>query len=241
MQRLIISLGSAVLCMALSGCATVQQQFRSEVDSLAKSVTFEKKRYVLLPGNKDTEATDLQFQEFSGYIDKVLLERGYIKTNEFSDADLAIFLAYAIGDPQTYHYSYSVPTWGRTGVSSSNTYGTVSSYGGTATYSGTTRYTPTYGVTGATTHVATNTIFTRFLWLDAYDIDSYLKDKKMDQVWKTTVISTGISNDLRLVIPYMVTSMKKYLGSNTGQKVRVDLSEDDPEVQQLRGLPSGRK
>ena len=111
MQRLIISLGSAVLCMALSGCATVQQQFRSEVDSLAKSVTFEKKRYVLLPGNKDTEATDLQFQEFSGYIDKVLLERGYIKTNDFIDADLAIFIAYAIGDPQTYHYSYSVQTW----------------------------------------------------------------------------------------------------------------------------------
>ena len=104
-----------------------------------------------------------------------------------------------------------------------------------ATYSGTTTYTPTYGVTGSTTHIGTNTVFTRFLFLDAYDVATYLKEKKMNQVWKTNVVSTGSSGDLRLVVPYMVAAMKPYLGTNTGRKIEVEVAADDPSVQLLRG------
>lgn len=225
------------LCLSfLSGCATMQPtRFLADVDSLAQTDASAKKRYVLLPGGKGVDAGDLQFHEFAAYIEKILTEKGFVKASAFQDADVAIFLAYAIGDPQTYQYSYSLPTWGQTGVSSANTYGTVSSYGGTATYSGTTTYAPTYGITGSTTHVGTNTVFTRFLFLDAYDVATYLKDKKMSQVWKTNVVSTGSSGDLRLVVPYMVAAMKPYLGTNTGRKIEVVVPADDPSVQLLRG------
>lgn len=220
----------------LSGCAGMQPaRFVSNVDSLAQADAVAKKRYVLLPGGKAVEAGDLQFQEYAAYVEKVLSERGFVKVATFQDADVAIFLAYAIGDPQTYQYTYSLPTWGQTGVSSSNTYGTVSSYGGMATYSGTTTYTPTYGVTGSTTHVGTNTVYSRFLFLDAYDVPTYMKEKKMAQVWKTSVVSTGSSGDLRLVVPYMVTAMKPYLGTNTGRKIEVEVPANDPAVQALRG------
>lgn len=217
----------------LSGCAGMQPtRFVSNVDSLAQADAVAKKRYVLLPGGKGVDAGDLQFQEFAAYVEKVLSEKGFVKAATFQDADVAIFLAYAIGDPQTYQYTYSIPTWGQTGVSSSNTYGTVSSYG---TYSGTTTYTPTYGVTGATTHVGTDTVYSRFLFLDAYDAPTYMKEKKMTQVWKTSVVSTGSSGDLRLVVPYMVAAMKPYLGTNTGRKIEVQVPADDPAVQVLRG------
>ena len=210
-------------------------RFSVNVDSLAQTDASVKKRYVLLPGGKGVDAGDLQFQEFAAYIDKVLAENGFVKVNTFQDADVAIFFAYAIGDPQTYQYSYSLPTWGQTGVSSANTYGTVSSYGGMATYSGTTTYTPTYGITGSTTNIGTNTVYTRFLFLDAYDVATYAKEQKMSQVWKTNVVSTGSSGDLRLVVPYMVVAMKPYLGTNTGRRIELVVPANDPSVQLLRG------
>ncbi|GAA5162153.1 hypothetical protein GCM10025770_12550 [Viridibacterium curvum] len=187
-----------------------------------------------MPGSKGVDAADLQFMEFSAYVDKVLSEKGFVKAPSFQEAEIAIFFTYAIGDPQTYQYSYSVPTWGQTGIASSNTYGTVSSTGRTATYSGTTTYTPTYGVTGSTTQIGTNTVYSRFLFLDAYDTATYIKENKMVQVWKTNVVSTGSSGDLRLVIPYMVAAMKPYVGTNTRQKIEVEVLENSPEVKALR-------
>ncbi|WP_345532026.1 hypothetical protein [Viridibacterium curvum] len=206
----------------------------SNVDSLSRDDAPTKKRYVLMPGSKGVDAADLQFMEFSAYVDKVLSEKGFVKAPSFQEAEIAIFFTYAIGDPQTYQYSYSVPTWGQTGIASSNTYGTVSSTGRTATYSGTTTYTPTYGVTGSTTQIGTNTVYSRFLFLDAYDTATYIKENKMVQVWKTNVVSTGSSGDLRLVIPYMVAAMKPYVGTNTRQKIEVEVLENSPEVKALR-------
>lgn len=227
------------MCVALlSGCTMMQpRRFISSVDSLAQADATVKKRYILMPGNKNVVVGDLQFQEFAAYIDKALTEKGFVKTNTYEEADVAVFLTYAIGDPQTHQYTYSFPTWGQTGAASSHTHGTVSSYGGMATYSGTTTYTPTYGVTGSTTHVGRRTTYTRFLLLDAYDVATYIKENKMNQVWKTSVISTGSSNDLRLVVPYMITAMKPHLGTNTGRKVEVEVRADDPAVQLLRGNP----
>jgi hypothetical protein len=171
-------------------------QFESRIDSLAKPDATEKKRYVLLPGNKDVEATDLQFLEYAGYVEKVLSDKGFVRSSSFDDSDVAVVMAYAIGDPQTHHHTYSVPIWGKTGVSSSQTYGTVTSFGGSASYSGTTTYTPTYGITGYSTNVASQTTYTRFLVLDAYDIAVYKRDKRIEQVWTTRVVSTGSSDDL---------------------------------------------
>jgi len=220
----------------LSGCAGMQpKRFVSSVDSLAQADAVAKKRYVLLPGGEGVEASDLQFQEFAAYVERILSENGFVKVATVQDADVAIFLVYAIGDPQTHQYTYSIPTWGQTGVSSSNTYGTVSSYGGMATYSGTTTYTPTYGLTGSTTHVGRQTVYSRFLFLDAYDLPAYMKEQRMTQVWKTSVVSTGSSGDLRLVVPYMVAAMKPYLGTNTGRRIEVQVLENDPAVQILRG------
>lgn len=236
MHSLISTSTSLAICAFLfSSCATFQSpKIISSVDSFARTEAVVKKRYVLMPGGKGIEVGDLQFQEFAGYIDKVLAEKGFEKASALEVADIAVFFTYAIGDPQTYQYSYSIPTWGQTGVSAAHTYGTVYSYGNTGTYTGTTTYTPTYGVTGSTTHIATDTVYRRFLYLDAYDLAIYAKENKMTQVWKTSVTSIGSSNDLRMVLPYMVTAMKPYLVTNTGRKVDVEIFANDPAVLLLR-------
>lgn len=238
-SNIFITVILAAIFSSLSGCASMQPtSFSVSVDSLASPEAKAKKRYILMPGGKGVDASDLEFQEFSKQVEVALTEQGFTKASEFNQADIAIFLAYSIGDPKTYQYTYSVPTWGQTGVSSSRTYGTVSSYGGTGTYSGTTTYTPNYGITGSTTHVGTNTVYSRFLMLNAYDAPTFVIDEKMLQVWKTSVVSTGSSGDLRLVFPYLVAAMSPYVGTNTGRRVEVKIPANDPRIQTIRGTQS---
>jgi hypothetical protein len=110
--------------------------------------------------------------------------------------------------------------------------------GGMASYSGNTTYTPTYGVTGYQTQANSYTTYTRFLEVTAYDLSAYRHEKRQRQVWKTSAVSTGASNDLRLVLPYMIAAIKPYVAGNTGRSVRVELEEEDPTVSSLRAIQS---
>ena len=240
-MRARITLTSLILAAFLmAGCATMQPQFSVRVDSIA-GATADKNSYILLPGNKDTKVEDLQFKEYAAYVNRALIKQGFVPAESFEKANVAIFLVYGIGDPQERQYSYSLPTWGQTGVSSSHTTGTISSYGGYGSYSGTTTYTPTYGVTGSTTHIGSHTTYFRFMVLDAVDLDEYKKSKKEVQLWKTTVASAGSSGDLRQVFPILVAASQQYVGKNTGQKVEVDLYEEDERVIQIKGVTKAEK
>lgn len=240
-MRVNIALTSLLLgVLLLSGCATMQPQFQVRVDSISGEKP-DKKSYILLPGNKDTKAEDLQFKEYAAYVSRALIKQGFVPAESFEKANVAIFLVYGIGDPREHQYSYSIPTWGQTGVSSSYTTGTVSSYGGYGSYSGTTTYTPTYGVTGSTTHTGSYTTYFRFMVLDAVDLDEYKKSKKEVQLWKTTVTSGGSSGDLRRVFPILVAASQQYVGKNTGQKVEVNLYEEDERVIEIKGIAKTEK
>lgn len=233
----------AILLLAalvLSGCAPMQPQFSVRVDSISGGAV-DKNSYILLPGDKDTKAEDLQFKEYAAYVNRALIKQGFTPAESFEKANIAIFLMYGIGDPKEHQYSYSIPTWGQTGVSSSYTTGTISSYGGYGSYSGSTTYTPTYGVTGSTTHTGSYITYFRFMVLDAVDLDEYKKSKKEVQLWKTTVTSSGSSGDLRLVFPILVAASQQYVGKNTGQKVEVDLYEDDERVLGIKGITKTEK
>jgi len=225
----------SLLCLMIQGCVT-GPQFLVNVDSISAPEYVSNSKYILLPGVKNVEITDLQYREYAGYVERALASLGYIKASGFTEADIAIFLGYGIGEPETHQFTYSLPTWGQTGVSSSSTYGTLNTYGNTATYSGTTTYTPTYGVTGSTTHVDSCTSYFRYMFLDAVDLKEYRNTKKEKQVWKTTVTSSGSSGDLRQVIPVLVAASKDYIGTNTGKMIKVILSENDKRVIEIKGL-----
>lgn len=204
------------------------------IDSFAQPKALDKKNVLILPGTKDVDPSDLQFLEFAGHVATALKEMGLTRVERFQDADVAVYLSYGIGNPQTQQYSYALPTWGQTGVSSATTYGSVNRYGNTGTFSGTTVYTPTYGITGYSTQVESRTTFTRFLLMDAYDIGAYKKTQEMKQLWKIGATSAGSSNDLRFVFPYMVVASQKFLGTNTGRRIEEDVLIDDPRVATIR-------
>ena len=217
----------------LGGCSVTQ--VNTQIDSYSRENSISKNRYILVPSNKDISPDNFEFKEYSGYMDKVLSEKGFIKSISKSDADVIIFFAYGIGSPQIKNYQYSVPVFGQTGVSSASTTGNYNTFGNTTTYSGNTTYTPTYGITGMTTHTGSVTLYTRMLVLDAYDYQDLIKNKT-NQLWKVTAISEGQANDLRDIIPYLIISAKPYIGISSGKKISIHLNKDDKAVQALKTI-----
>jgi len=171
-------------------------------------------------------------------VNRALIKQGFVPAESFESANIEILLAYGIGDPQEHLYSYSLPTWGQTGVSSSYTTGMVSSYG---SYSGITTYTPTYGVTSSTSYIGSYTTYFRYMILYAVDLDEYKNTKKEVQLWKTSVTSSGSSGDLRRVFPILVAASNQYIATNTGKKVTVNLYEEDEQVIEIKGIVKEKK
>lgn len=240
MRTVILAVFVLVLC---AGCASMGgPQFNVNVDSLASPASQARRTYVLLPGNEGVTWDDLQFQEYAVYVMRVLNAQGFMAAQKAEEADLAITLFYGIGDPQMQQYTYSLPVWGQTGVSSSQTYGTATAYGNSATYSGTTTYTPSYGITGYSTHTGSVTTYFRYAQITGYDFKEFRESSKQLQLWRTTITSTGSSGDLRQVFPVMVGAAVPYIATNTGKQVAVQLEESADIVKAVKGqLPDAQQ
>jgi hypothetical protein len=235
----LIKLISLLCILALCGCASLSNfgrpRFNISVDSLAASGAASKKTYLLLPGNQGVTAADLQFKEYAEYLKRVLNKKGYVYTESKDEANLAIYLAYGMGDPETHQYSYDLPIWGRTGYYASSTHVAEAVVDGQTRYRTYTSYTPTYGLIGYNTHIDSVTNYTRFAVITAYDYDQFKKDETEAQLWKTTINSTGSSDDLRRIFPVLMTASIPYLATDTGNKVYLSMYETDAIVQEIKG------
>ena len=217
-----------------AGCAT-QPTILVNVDALSVPGAATAQEYVLLPGAEDISPDDLRFKEFCVYLERALVSKGFVPAEGLDSAEVVIFVSYAIGDPKDHIYSYSIPHYGKTGIASSHTSGTVQSFGNYGTYSGTTTYQPSYGVTGYSSHVGTYVTYTRWLSLVACDVAAYRREKKTIELWRVQAVSTGRSGDLRRVFPIMVTAVRPHLAESTDKKsITVTLKENDEEVIRIR-------
>jgi hypothetical protein len=234
MHRILAGSLVALLALAITGCAA-PTSVRVTVDGMAAPEAKSAVTYRLFPAIEGITENSLEWREYTAYLHTALAERGFKRVPPDVVPDMAILVWYGISEPQQEHYSYSVPIFGQTGVSSSTTYGTLSTFGTTSTYSGTTTYTPTYGVVGATTHTGTHTIYTRGLDLVAMDLAHYLETGEPRAIWQTTLMSTGSSGDLRRIFPFLVAAAKPYFGTDTGRQIVIDLTESDEAVVSLTG------
>ena len=222
-HAILIVIGS----LLLTACASTPKLLKisSEIDALATSDAQQKHHFVILSRDKGVREQDLEFIEFKAYVEKALISRGFVKAQTLQEGDLVLFLSYGVSAPQTYQYTYDVPAW----------YG---AWGwGTYPYFMRSWYYPMspYYIQ----RFQSLLIYRRYLSLEAYDMAAYLQKKTPIQLWKINVQSQGVSNDLRLVFPYMVAAMQPYLGFNTGHMVTVDIDESNPLLQDiLRSNPN---
>jgi len=225
-----ITLLSLGIILFFNGC--VGSKIHVYVDSIGN--TKQDSSYLLLSGNKNVTKDDLQFKEYSSYVKKVLSKKGFTFVDNPKVAEQAIFLSYGISAPSKTNSTISMPIYGQTGVSSSYTNGTLNTYGNRTTYSGNTTYIPKYGVTGYNNIPISKINYTRYITLNAIDIKEFIKTEKYINLWKTKIISTGSTGDLRKIFPYLVIAGEKYIGTNTGEQIKVVVYETDSRVKEIK-------
>lgn len=218
----------------LAGCAT---PFQVTVSSFSRPEATQYRSFFIFPAEQGITLSDFQFQEARGYLVKALVSRGYREAKSLLDSEIVIFLQYAIGDPQRYSRSYSIPIIGQTGGGTS--YVNATSYGtyGINTVSGTVTQTPTYGVTGYNSGTVNHTIYGRWMRIEAIDYAEFVKTQSVKSLWETKITSVGSSGDLRRVLPIMVAAAEPHFGGNTGKAVEIVLRENDERVEKLRSRP----
>jgi len=240
MVRLLKTVGFAVLAISLSaagaGCTHMgaSREYEVSVNSFARSNALEDRTYVVMPFDADVEPMDLEFQEYSAQVAKVLGERGFRRAPSIDDAEVVVLLAYGIGEPREHSYTYNLPVWGQTGVASTRTTTDATLFRNSAKLNSETSYTPQYGVTGFTNQTGSYTTFTRHALICAIDLAQLRNEQKFSEIWKTRIVSVGSSGDLRQVFPAMLAAARDLLATSTGRTVERTVSEDSPVVLWLR-------
>lgn len=232
------------LIFMVISCSTSQKltvnkiRYVMEVDSYGNESLSTAQKYIIKSGDTTVNENDLQYIEFSEYIKKTLNAKGLIEVSKLEDANLVVFFKYGISDPKTFQTSLSIPSWGQTGISSSNTTGNIKSapYSNNITYNQTTTSTPTYGITGSTNMPLLITHYLRYITLTVFDFNEYKESGKEKIVWKTVITSSGGNDDLRRVIPYLIVAGQDYFGKSSGERKEIEIYEGDQRINQLKGI-----
>jgi len=222
----------AFLALLFTGCAHV---YHVGIDAISAGPEMTGKTFVVMPGNANTDASDLQFREYALYVSRALQQQGYVPAKLNQAPDMEGYLAYGLGTPQARVRSYSVPVWGQTSTEVTTTEQTTKTHNSSTTTS-TTNVTPEYGVTGFTTQEESYTVIPKYIEIDTYDVRNLKPGDKALEIWKTTIHAEGKRNELRHVFPILVAGAAKYLGANTGKEIDVTLTENQPEVRTIKGL-----
>jgi hypothetical protein len=230
--------------VGLSSC-TVQQSapefptYNIRVDTIAAPEAAPARTFFVLPGVEGVSERDLQFREFGAQVERALRYRGYRKMPKAEDSALIILLSYGIGAPRVEYDFISSPVFGQvpSGTSTTTGYVSTSPYGGPAgtTIASTTKQDTRLGVVGTSVHTRKTVEYDRFLALAAVKAERYRQTGEIEEAWRTTVTSTGSSDDLRRAIPVMLAGAMRRLGVDTHGKQRLEVWENHPRVLYVRG------
>lgn len=223
------------IAFLLAGCGS---KFTIKVDSISDQGSAPGgKNYVLYSGMSDVPLDDLHFREFSTYFRHILKTIGYREVGDRESAQLAIYFSYGISAGKDIYYSYMRPIYETVGGDTIRYTETRTDPSGATTHTtGTTRIPLHRQVVGMETERASYTLYTAFAVIEAKRIGDLQQGSEARTVWKTTIKSTGKSDDLRAIIPAMAAAAEHYLGENTGSQKTIRLYERDSKVKRMREL-----
>lgn len=203
----------AILALiAVSGC---ERAVRSQVSAFSKLQDVDVGGSVFILPYEAGEEKSLEWQTYASKLANRLRVMGYTVVSDPADAELAVFLGYAIDEGETVTSTYAIPRFGVTGYSGAQTYGTVGPYGN---FSSSTRLAPTYGVTGYTTGSTTRTIYTRSMAVNFYNIE------KNESVWEMQLSSSGSCGRIITVIDELIEAAFQGFPTSNGGTVEIPLN-----------------
>lgn len=227
-KRLFIALILALAITLLAGCAS---PFVVQVSAIADpTASVSNTCYVLLNGNAKGQEDDLFFREFSAYFIPLLTEKGYQRVDTREEAELEIFLRYAVSEGRTGVSTFSHPIYETVGGNSFNiTQTRTDSSGAVITTNSTVRIPLQTLYVGTAVESRSYVLYTSSAALEAYKIKPTGKI-----LWKTLMSITSDSNDLRSTIPVMATAAAPYIAGNSGAAKNIRLKRDDPRIAATR-------
>jgi len=204
----------------LANCTT----FNTSVNSISLEDDFSGINVFIGPGNENVNINDIQFREYAKKLSILLSSKNFNVVDDLNIADQVILLTYGVSAPIS--QTASIPQFGKTGIASSTTYGTINTYNkNQSTYTGTTTNNYNYGITGVAN--INYVVYTSFLIITAYDYKVFLKSNSSVQMWQTEVTSTSNNNDLRVIFPYLLLASEKYVAKNTNKIIKESVNSND--------------
>lgn len=197
----------SLVAIFLAGCGGFVKSRVTVFHELPANVSGMK--YTVVPF-KDQEES-LEYKSYQQVVKDELQKNG-LRESTVDEATLVVFMMYGIDSGKAVISSY--PIMGQTGVSSSQTTGSIQTYGSGGTYQGTTTYTPSYGVVG--TGVASRTEYKRCLMLNILDKSAFVEKGEIKKLYEAKVVSSGRKGEISEVLPIMIKSLFEEFPGKSG-------------------------
>ncbi len=207
-----------IFILLLSGCSS--PYYTIEVDALKDYSAPQMKSYKLISEEKNPN--DLLYRQFAQNVQSVLAMKNFLLVND-EEPEILVYFDYGMSEGNKEFSTHNVPVYGKTGVSSAKTVKTTAADGSVHE---TTVYTPSYGVVGYKTEINEYETFTSFINLSAYDYKRYKDSGELYQLWTSSLSSTNRNNDIRFVIPMLISASMNYIDTDTRGKQSIKLEID---------------
>jgi hypothetical protein len=180
---------------------------------------------VFVAASDEKKQDTLEFRSYARMLESHLAKKGYVPVSDVASAEYVAFFEYGIDDGTLVTSTYSIPQWGVTGYSSSNTSGMINTFGSTGTYSATTTYVPQYGVTGYSTGTSTSKVYRRALILTLLK-PGRDKQPKAESVYEAKLVSEGSCGSVAGVMTPMLEALFKDFPGQSGSARTVEIPYD---------------
>lgn len=206
-----------VAVVLLAGCAMMVRSHVTRFHQLDASP----KKYVLVPTTE--QEGSLEHSSYASLVRTRLNALGWSET-PFDEADVAVFVQYAIGAGRQVVFSYPIMGQVPTGNSNSTSTFNVTTYGSnyaTGTVHRQTTNQTRLGIVGA--GAGTTTVFDRALRVDMVSVAEFKATNRVVSLYEGTVRSTGSSGVLSEVLPALVEALFKDFPGTSGRTTVVDV------------------
>ena len=206
-----------MLSVLLSSCGTLITSITSDISvfhRMPPTLTNATKYSFLRLKGQETSLEHASYEEFI----RNDLGKHNFREVQFQEAEVVVIFFYGI--TQGRQEISSIPIFGQTGISSSHTYGGLYNLGAYPGFSGTTTYVPSYGIIGSMPYSSTE--YTRYLSMSIYKRPKTDKEK-LEKVYEGKVISSGSSNQLPKIAPYMIRALFKNFPGDNGRTETVTM------------------
>ncbi len=218
-----------LITLLLSACSTNTVYLKLDAIT-APDYAADNPSYRLLSGDPTINRDDLYFKEFSRYAQQTLKAAGLHHANSEEPAQQKIYFSFGINSGTTKRRTYSTPVYEYTGGESISIKEQTIREGALATTT-TELYVPyRYQLVGRERHASETTTYKSYLRLEGRQNDEHAQ-----QLWMITIEAESSNNDLRVLIPLMLSKAQPFIGKSSGKLITIKASLNDPAIEQFMG------